>query len=65
MPTHHPSFWRVAALALAIGSLPAMVAAAPLTEGEAIRISLARPELNDLAHARTVEAEADLTEANT
>jgi cobalt-zinc-cadmium efflux system outer membrane protein len=39
--------------------------AAPLTETEAVRIGLARPELADLTRARIAEADADMVAAGT
>jgi cobalt-zinc-cadmium efflux system outer membrane protein len=56
----------LAAAIVAVMSLfvqPAL-AGQPLTEGESLRIGLARSELGDLARARAGEAEADALEAD-
>jgi len=51
---------------MAIGLLsPLTSLAAPLTEGEALRRALARPELAELARARVAEADADVVAAST
>lgn len=66
MFTLHPCFCRTTVLAMAIGLLSPMASlAAPLTETEAVRIGLARPELTDLARARIAEADADVVAAGT
>lgn len=66
MFTLHPSFWRTSALAMAIGLLsPLTSLAAPLTENEALRRALTRPELAELARARIAEADAEVIAANT
>jgi len=54
--------FRMAALTLAAIASPAALAAS-LTEDEALRLALARPELADLDRARIGEAEADAIEA--
>ncbi len=64
MYTQHAIFWRKAALALAMACLlPLAGLAAPLTESEAMRLGLIRPELADLARARIAEADADVVAA--
>lgn len=66
MFTLHPSFWRATVLAMAIGLLsPLASLAAPLTESDAVRLSLSRPELADLTQARIAEADADVVAAGT
>jgi cobalt-zinc-cadmium efflux system outer membrane protein len=45
--------------------LPLASLAAPLTENDAVRLGLARPELADLARARIAEADADVVAAGT
>jgi len=55
-----------AALALLLGALASAPAwAAPLTEAEALRLGLSRPELSDLARARLGEADAETLETTT
>ena len=56
---------RTAMLAVLSALFSCGANAAPLTETEALRFSLARPELADLAQARLGEADADALEANT
>ena len=57
MYTQHAIFWRKAALALAMACLlPLAGLAAPLTESEAMRLGLIRPELADLARAKNDNA---------
>ena len=64
-PTPNP-FGRQAALVAALSALFSCGAlAAPLTEAEALRHSLTRPELAGLARARLGEADADTVEAAT
>lgn len=59
-------FGRHTALAAAIACLlPIGASAAPLSEAEALRVGLARPELADLAQARLTDADADALEAST
>jgi cobalt-zinc-cadmium efflux system outer membrane protein len=66
MFTLHPSFWRAAVVAMAIGLLsPLASLAAPLTESDAVRLGLSRPELADLTQARIAEADADVVAAGT
>ncbi len=61
--------WRKVALALVIGQsmslLPLPSLAAPLTEGEAVRLGLARPEFDELTRSRMAEADADVVAAGT
>jgi cobalt-zinc-cadmium efflux system outer membrane protein len=65
MHTRHAIFWRTA-IALALGgALPFASLAAPLTENEALRRALTRPELAELARARIAEADAEVIAANT
>lgn len=55
---------KIALALVAIGVLVAPTfAAQPLTEGESLRLGLARPELAELARGRVGEAEADGLEA--
>lgn len=56
---------RTAMLAVLSALFSCGANAAPLTETEALRFGLARPELADLAQARLGEADADALEANT
>ncbi len=66
MFTLHPSFWCATVLAMAIGLLsPLASLAAPLTESDAVRLGLSRPELADLTQARIAEADADVVAAGT
>ena len=66
MHSKHLLIWRKAALALVIGlSLPLPCLAAPLTEGEAVRVGLARPEFDELTRSRMAEADADVVAAGT
>ncbi len=66
MFTLHPSSWRATALAMAVGLLsPLASLAAPLTEIEAVRLGLSRPEIADLARARITEADAEVVAAGT
>ncbi len=66
MHSKHLLIWRKAALALVIGlSLPLPSLAAPLTEGEAVRVGLARPEFDELTRSRMAEADADVVAAGT
>lgn len=54
----------VAAIAVTVSIFcPPALAGQPLTEGESLRIGLARTELGDLARRRVGEAEADALEA--
>ncbi len=66
MFTLHPSFWRAPVLAMAVGLLSPMASlATPLTESDAVRLGLSRPELADLTQARIAEADADVVAAGT
>jgi len=66
MYSKYPFPWRKAAMALVAGlSLPLASLAAPLTEGEAVRLVASRPELADLAQARIAEADAEVVAAGT
>lgn len=58
------TFWRWPAFMLAM-LLPLEAAAAPLTEGEVLRLGLSLPELSNLSRARLDAAEADAIEAAT
>lgn len=60
------TFGRRAALTAALASLfPLYGHAASLTEAEALRLGLSRPEIADLARARLGEADADAVAAGT
>lgn len=62
----YPSFWRAAVTAMATGLLtPVVSLAAPLTESDAVRLALSRPELTDLTQARIAEADADVVSSGT
>ena len=57
-------FRQSATLVCLLGALsPLSLSAAPLTEAEALRLSMNRPQLGELAKARLGEAEADIAEA--
>lgn len=64
MILHLQKISLVAAIAAVMSTfVQPTLAGQPLTEGESLRIGLARPELGDLASARVGEAEADALEA--
>lgn len=65
MILHLQKISLVAAIAAVMSTfVQPTLAGQPLTEGESLRIGLARPELGDLASARVGEAEADALEAS-
>lgn len=64
VPLRQAASWAVLLTALSLPwSMP--LQAAPLTEAEALRLAVSRPEVTDLARARRDEAAADVTAART
>lgn len=65
MQIHFTKQWAATALALPTCLFSSLALAAPLTEAEALRLSLAQPSLQELARTRLAAAEADVSETKT